>query len=375
MWPKIVIGILALIALALGISIVLDKDLPSLSNVSPAVNDLVGREQEGEEGNEVASSSEVLNTAEAKCLDADSTNFDCYETYYTKLVKESGIVAAFSDLRNRYKTNSYVQSQCHPLTHVIGRVAAEGLENPGEAFPKGDAFCWSGYYHGVLEGVIGKIGLQNLPSKINTICSTIPGKERYSFDYYNCVHGLGHGVMAITQNELFKSLEYCDRMTGTWEQKSCASGAFMENVIADQINHSSKYLRPSEPLYPCTATPEKYKEICYLMQTSYILKVTNGDFQKTFAWCRQAESEHQNTCFASLGRDASGRSVSKVEPTKNVCLLGNPGDEQTYCVIGAVKDFISYYHSDVQAKALCDSFTGSLRETCLSTAESYYQIF
>jgi hypothetical protein len=111
------------------------------------------------------------------------------------------------------------------------------------------------------------------------------------------------------------------------------------------------------------------------MQTSYILKVVNGDFQKTFAWCRQAESEHQNTCFASLGRDASGRSLSKVEPTKNVCLLGSPGDEQTYCVIGAVKDFISYYHSDVQAKALCDSFTSSLRETCLSTAESYYQIF
>src|SRR3990167_2662400 len=124
MWPKIIIGALALVALALGVSIVLDKDLPSLSNVAPAVNDLVGREQEGEEGNEVASSSEALNTAEAKCLDADSTDFDCYESYYTKLVREKGISTAFTDLKSRYNTNFFVQAQCHPLTHVIGRVAA-----------------------------------------------------------------------------------------------------------------------------------------------------------------------------------------------------------------------------------------------------------
>lgn len=372
MRSRIIILSLALLALTLGASVIWNNKANSnnqnpLSRIDPLTN--------SDSSSSSSTSSQDLKEQE-KCIENGSNDFDCYENYYTNLVKEGGIAAAFTDLKKRYSSNNfYVQAQCHPLTHVIGRTAAEGLTNPGEAFPEGDAFCWSGYYHGVLEGVIGKIGLKNLPREINNICSTIPGKENYSFDYYNCVHGLGHGVMAITQDELFKSLEYCDKLDRLWEQKSCASGVFMENVIIDQKNHFTKYLRPGEPLYPCTAVPYKYKDTCYLMQTSYILKINGGNFAQTFAECRRAEQEFQYTCFASLGRDASGRSLSKIEPTKNICLLGNPGDEQKYCVIGAVKDFISYYHSDQQAKQFCNSFSGNLKETCLRTAESYYRIF
>ncbi len=250
------------------------------------------------------------------CGGSDSANFDCYESYYAKLVKEKGIAAAFDDLKAKYKTTSYVIAQCHPLTHVIGRVAALGFNDPAEAFVKGDGFCWSGYYHGVMEGVIEKRGLKNALNNLNDICANIEGKERYSFDYYNCVHGLGHGLMANTEDELFNSLLYCNKLTGSWEQQSCWSGAFMENVIVDGLNHKTKYLIPSKPLYPCTVLKKKYKSTCYLMQTSYVLKITGGDFVKTFNWCKKADAGFENTCYESLGRDASGRSSSNVAVTK-----------------------------------------------------------
>jgi len=44
------------------------------------------------------------------------------------------------------------------------------------------------------------------------------------------------------------------------ERNACANGVFMENLIVDGAHggHYSKYLRPSEPLYPCTAVDGRY---------------------------------------------------------------------------------------------------------------------
>ena len=41
----------------------------------------------------------------------------------------------------------------------------------------------------------------------------------------------------------------------------------MENLIVDGAHggHYSKYLKPGEPLYPCTAVAEKYKAECFDM--------------------------------------------------------------------------------------------------------------
>ena len=314
--------------------------------------------------------------ASAACAGTDATNFYCYEEHYVKLVKEKGINAAFADLKVRYQSVPYVVAQCHPLTHVIGREAALKFETPGEAYTQGDPYCWSGYYHGILETFLDKIGRENLPQEIDHVCDGIKGKQSYSFDYYNCVHGLGHGVMAITNTELFQSLELCELLTGEWERQSCASGVFMENVIVDNLNHVTKYLDPKRPLYPCTDSPEKFKNTCYLMQTSYILKVNGGNFPDTFAWCRKAEELYQSTCFQSLGRDASGRTSSDAARTKATCMLGADYFERSNCVIGAVKDFISYFHSDKEAKVFCASLEDEkLIALCDSTTVSYYAQF
>ena len=318
--------------------------------------------------------STAVQTGEICAGEADV--FTCYEKHYQALVKAKGIPAAFADLKARYAKDTYTRAQCHPLTHVIGREAALKFKTPSAAYAVGDGYCWSGYYHGVLETFIDRIGIKNLPTEMDHVCDGVAGKERYSFDYYNCVHGLGHGVMAITETELFESLDYCDTLTGRWEQESCASGAYMENVIVDNINHFTKYLDPKRPLYPCTESPEKYKNTCYLMQTSYILKVNGGDFADTFGWCRTAEEPYRATCLQSLGRDASGRSTSEVQPTKRICMLGRDHFEKSNCVIGAVKDFISYFHSDKQAKQLCNAFEDKeLTTLCLQTTTSYYAQF
>src|SRR5438034_3295996 len=70
--------------------------------------------------------------------------------------------------------------------------------------------------------------------------------------------------MAITGDDLFDALHDCDGLAGSMEGNACASGVFMENLIVDGAHggHYSKYLNPSEPLYPCTAVDKKYKPAC-----------------------------------------------------------------------------------------------------------------
>ncbi len=309
------------------------------------------------------------------CTGQGETNFDCFETHYRKLVEQGGSELAFQDLRARYDKNEYIKSQCHPLTHVIGQEASKYYKTVSLAFTSGDSFCWSGYYHGVMEGFVGRVGRKNLPTQMDSICADVPDKKSYSFDYYNCVHGLGHGVMEISQDELFESLKMCDYLSGQWERQSCWSGVYMENVIVDGKNHFSKFLRPAEPLYPCNAVEDQYKNTCYMMQSSYMLKVTKYDFAKVFALCRQAGDAYTATCFQSIGRDASGSTVSNPEKTKAICLLGKDFTEQSNCLIGAVKDFISYYHSDSQARGLCLLMPETFSASCSSTVISYYASF
>jgi hypothetical protein len=301
----------------------------------------------------------------------------CYEQHYRAIVARQGVPEAFADLKASYASDADLQRLCHAITHAIGQAAATKYSDVAEAFLHGDNFCGSGYYHGVLQGFAFTLGRARLVSDLNTVCAGLPGKERKSLDYFNCVHGLGHAIMAITGDDLFGALHDCDRLTGSMEQNACANGVFMENLIVDGAHggHYSKYLKPSEPLYPCTAVDAKYKAACFEMQTSYALGVVRGDFAKVFALCAEVGVPFRTTCYQSLGRDAAAVSLNQVPGTVATCSLGIGHEQRSNCIMGAVLDFVYYYHSDVQAKALCAALDPGLQGVCRSTTAKSVGLF
>jgi hypothetical protein len=111
------------------------------------------------------------------------------------------------------------------------------------------------------------------------------------------------------------------------------------------------------------------------MQTSYALQVVKYDFKKVFKLCAEVEKTFRDTCYTSLGRDASGNSVSDVNQTKITCLMGPTYEARLYCVHGAAMDFVSYFHSDQQANQLCSSLPENLSADCLETVKNYYSTF
>lgn len=317
----------------------------------------------------------VPSTFQYPC-NGDQATTNCIKQRYQRLTLSKGPKAAFTTLKAEYNTNDTVHAYCHALAHVIGRTEADVSKNIDDAYAHGDNFCWSGYYHGVMESLVQRIGKQNITAKLPTICAELKKDKPYSFYHFNCVHGLGHGIMDVNKSELFTSLTTCDILQDTWEQESCYGGVFMENVM-DEVNsgHITAYLKDDQPMYPCTAVDEKYKEQCYLMQTSHALRLANNDFATVFAECAGVDSNFVDVCYQSLGRDASGTTSSTVETTKANCMWGPTQDARANCVTGAVKDFISYYSSDKQATQLCNSLDSSLQAGCQTTKTQYYATF
>jgi len=132
----------------------------------------------------------------------------------------------------------------------------------------------------------------------------------------------------------------------------------MENLIVDGAHggHYSKYLKPSEPLYPCTAVGEKYKAECFDMQTRMRwdgCAVTSPGCSRC---ARASERRFGRTATRVWGATRDDQS-EPVPGTVATCNLGADREQRSHCVLGAVLDFVYYYHSDVQAQQLCAAST------------------
>lgn len=310
------------------------------------------------------------------CSGALETDYACHQDRYRDLVREEGVEEAFVELKADYEEGGFVRANCHQMTHVVGRAAAERYGDVPGSYARGDSFCWSGYYHGAMEAVVARVGPERIMQEANGICASLgEGNGRYSFDHYNCVHGLGHGFMLMLGNEVFDSLAACDTLLDVWERDGCYGGVFMENVVSATQNPDrppTEYLDPARPLYPCTDLAYVYKDQCYGIQTSYALEVRGDNFARVFDLCDGVEADFRATCYGGIGRDASGRSNNDPEKIGAVCALGRGYEARSGCVNGAAVTFVSYYDTDAQARELCGSVEPTLRPSCLQATAEYY---
>src|SRR5690606_11430527 len=169
-------------------------------------------------------------------------DYECWRDRLRTLVARDSPQAALADVRAVYDRVPFVADQCHQLVHEIGRAAGQRYGDVAEAYAVGDDLCASGYFHGVLEAVTEQIGLETLITEIDTVCGPLKERDPYSLDHYNCVHGLGHGLMGVTYSQLYESLAACDAYSEAWERESCYGGVFMENIMArDNPHHPSIY--------------------------------------------------------------------------------------------------------------------------------------
>ena len=224
---------------------------------------------------------------------------------------------------------------CHERAHVTGRTAYELFG--AAAFALASHECEAGAYHGATEAMFKERGTVNLESDVQVIC----GSSNVFFFRLNCIHGVGHGLMAWTSYELYDSLDLCDRLETDRDQRACYSGVFMENVVgglSGTMGHFTDYLSDEDPHYPCNALTDRYVAPCYLYHSTRLLLLFEYNYDRVAEECVNAPDIGRYDCFESFGRDLAASSLG--EPAKGLEQCHNTVADATHrvwCIQGSVQ--------------------------------------
>ena len=271
----------------------------------------------------------------ADCAQSDT---ECLEQAFGNLVFTDGPKPALERLQRELQTNTTVAADCHRIAHRMGSAALSRFKDKvAPAFIAGTAVCASGYYHGIIERAFLGQPTDKLSIVARQLCSD-PKITEQRFLAYQCIHGLGHGLMIYTGYDLPGSLRTCDDLRNGFDRVSCSGGVFMENFNSS-YGVTSKYLKKNDPIYPCNSVAERHKLYCYLLVTANILRVENYDQARTADACRRSEKQWIKTCFESFGRDVSGIAGKSASKALASCRLAkaNEGD----CLYGVAREIVN----------------------------------
>ena len=269
----------------------------------------------------------------------------------------------------------------HPLAHALGYAVRSTPATATRLLSECDDRYQSGCYHGILQRYFdARIGLPLAQSVLLAPCDGLRGTSE-QFRLFDCLHGVGHGLMMYHRYDANASLRDCDRLASDWDQRSCYSGVFMENNMGARLQmfadeqlgmhrHSMPgpsvvLFKPNDLNYPCDATPAHYRRECYELQADLILPAVKHDYRKAGAACDGAGTPNLvRECYRGLGRNASGAAAFQYAGIKKRCdQVSSAG--VPFCYEGAVRH-LAYAPSELpRGVAFCKSLPeGDSRSHC-----------
>lgn len=267
--------------------------------------------------------------------------------------------AAIEELKTLSDQNPLILRSCHSFAHELGHAAYKKYNDFAIAMSYQDELCASGYIHGVVESSFTKSA--NIFSTLNTVCE---GADPGKFFGQDCYHGVGHGLMYFTDNNLPKALEYCHSYKDGEAASSCVNGVFMENFNTDQKAHVSEYLHEDDPFYPCAEQGNvEDKNLCYLYAPTYFLDLNGGDYVSALNWCQGAAEEFRHSCYVGVGNLAIKRNPKDPKKVEELCMT-QEGEARAQCIYGLVTYFINYHGNLASGQELCKELKIINRKAC-----------
>ena len=245
---------------------------------------------------------------------------------------------------------------CHGLAHEIGQ-AAYAKYGFTASLPFDAPTCGSGYLHGVVEAKLAKS--TDILHDLITTCPIGDGR---------CLHGVGHGLMYFTLNDIPKSLSYCDNLQGNDSKIYCSEGVFMENFGTDVRIHPSVWLKPTTPAYPCAVQSLRYMSACYFYAPTYYLNLHPDQYLSAIAWCASSETAYRQTCATGVGSRAMKYNITNPQIARTVCTQIVDSQYRASCIDGMVSYHLVHTNSEKGVDAICALFSGSDRALCEHSA-------
>lgn len=290
------------------------------------------------------------------------------ESYKALLEKENPRVA-LNKLREEIKTNDGLSRSCHEIVHALGHEAYMKYSDFAKALEYQDEVCNSGYLHGIIESHFSTTN--NIFDTINSVCSNYDAKK---FIGWECYHGVGHGLMFYTSNDLNKSISLCESYKDSTKSSSCTNGVFMENFNTNQKIHPSDYLDKNNPFYPCNLQNEKYKSDCYTYAPTYYLSLNKNDYSKALDWCKGAEQGYDTICSFGVGSQIIKENINNPKLVEDICMHADKNLISS-CISGMVNLYINHFGNLEPAESLCNKLEESNKLSCKNTVRSMQSLF
>ncbi len=300
-----------------------------------------------------------------KCYDNGGKD-GCYKQVAEVLYADFGLTKTLELL----KTNEQypeVFARCHEVTHYLSRFEYEKQKDIAKAYAHCDSTCHGGCYHGTLEAYLkDKVGQKDFALK-NDFSKTCGNRKDYSkpIEYNECLHGMGHAAMFVTEMELKESLKLCDTIEDQENRERCYTGVFMENSSSStSFDHASIYIKKDDPFYPCNALEEKYLSLCWQYQSSYFSIINHQDWSKVSQMCLQIPNKYQDKCFRTIGTNQVGFTTSLQTMKQNCDFMPTP-HFQDICVAGVISSLSYRFVGDAKKMIdFCSAVNSQNKESC-----------
>lgn len=331
---------------------------------------------------------------------AGAARAPCYEEIFLTMVRDNHVRLAMDALSVLSRLDPDLPRRGHDYTHVVGINAWSPGEDVGGVYESCTGLFQSGCYHGVVQAYLDAMGTDS--TTVYGLCNQIQVAVFDMWLRFQCVHGIGHGLVNATAMHLPKALAGCDWLVDSWDAQSCYGGAFMEFIVAGRgQSHHHKKAAPaaaeadhadhpgtppaapppaaahgapghdhatmatadtfavrdrSDPLYPCSVLDTKYQVACYMMQAGIIIEIVGADWGKISHACDDAPVAMQPACYQGVGTYVSGYTVRDADKSIEHC---SKGDEklQVWCYVGVTKNFVDVTANADDALDFCRRLT------------------
>jgi hypothetical protein len=348
-------------------------------------------------GEAAADAREIL----AACTGAED-RIDCLNIHLKSVLDQAGSVYAFDVLEAMALEDTEVRRLDHAMAHVLGRHALYVYGTIGETLITCSHKVFQGCIHGSLQEYFEHVDLDT--TDLDAVCPDHMSR----FEAYACNHGLGHGLVLATGYDLPRSLFLCETLATGLDQTNCYGGAFMENVVAHNdhiraggtfaghgrdpqtwsntsdegdphahhgLDHGSHHAHggdtlpdfwvdPEDLQFPCNAIAEQFQAPCWRMQTSLILLLNGGDFREAAGICASLEDDQRDSCWESLGRDASSWGHRDPATVFSYCAHAEDPAQRYICIRAAVGEIVTNYADPYAALAFCEGYPGNDQAKC-----------
>ncbi len=288
---------------------------------------------------------------ESAGIDPVMRKFSLVEAQIESLVKNKGAREAIDYLDVTVKADPELEDVCHGLSHVIGDAAYAryGLEG---AMRYDTDICGSGFIHGIIETYMAE--LDDVTQTVADFCPRTSGR---------CFHGIGHGLMDRSHNDVPGSLALCDTIPDKANAIQCAEGVFMENVEADPVVHPTKYLKDDDSFFPCRGRSKVHEGVCAFYAPRHFLRFHPKDYEATMDWCETLPEGPRDACIKGVGDIAMKQNIQKPLLVEELCGYAN-AERQKYCIEGLVSYYIVHHASAKKAGELCPSLREEHQASC-----------